>query len=342
MITKHRVALQINLAPFDEQHIKSILPHQLRQLENQVDEVVLTLDVHHSIASRYKASNYQEKLAAMRVYLNSLQKSNKKIKVMEVDYSEETMSLVSQLFFGQSSMPKKAENGSPIYAYLYGIFSTTADYVMHMDSDMLYGGGSQTWIAEAIEMLKDDNSIFICCPLSGPPRFNKTIVNGPHAQPYCDQYIYYFSQVSTRVFLIDKRRFLAADSKIELIPARSFKAVEAFINNNPPYLALEDCLTLMMRKKGLKRVDFLGTGAGLWSLHPVLRSEGFYAALPELIQRVEQGQIPDEQRGHYNIVNAFFDWSDVERRNTFSNKIKKRLRYARDGLKSRLAGIFYN
>src|SRR5258708_3765673 len=40
--------LQINLAPTDLPHLIHILPHQIRQLGAQVDEILLTLDMHQS------------------------------------------------------------------------------------------------------------------------------------------------------------------------------------------------------------------------------------------------------------------------------------------------------
>ena len=40
--------LQINLAPTDLPHLIHILPHQIRQLGGQVDEILLTLDLHQS------------------------------------------------------------------------------------------------------------------------------------------------------------------------------------------------------------------------------------------------------------------------------------------------------
>jgi hypothetical protein len=40
--------LQINLAPTDLPHLIHILPHQIRQFGAQVDEILLTLDLHQS------------------------------------------------------------------------------------------------------------------------------------------------------------------------------------------------------------------------------------------------------------------------------------------------------
>jgi hypothetical protein len=40
--------VQINLAPTDLPHLIHILPHQIRQFGGQVDEILLTVDLHQS------------------------------------------------------------------------------------------------------------------------------------------------------------------------------------------------------------------------------------------------------------------------------------------------------
>jgi hypothetical protein len=48
----------------------------------------------------------------------------------------------------------QAFDGGPFHAYVYGLLKAEADYVVHMDSDMLFGGGSQKWLDEAIGWLE--------------------------------------------------------------------------------------------------------------------------------------------------------------------------------------------
>ena len=69
-----------------------------------------------------------------------------------------------------------------------------------------------------------------------------------------------------------------------------------------PYDLPERLLGEAMARAGLRRVDFLGSPPGMWSLHPPDRSERFYEALPRLIERVEDGHVSDDQRGNYDLV----------------------------------------
>jgi hypothetical protein len=51
----------------------------------------------------------------------------------------------------------------------------------------------------------------------------------------------------------------------------------------------------------------------MWSLHPPYRSETFYTLLPELIARVEAGDVPVAQRGDFDVNDSMIDWSDARR-----------------------------
>jgi len=72
-------------------------------------------------------------------------------------------------------------------------------------------------------------------------------------------------------------------------------------------------LSRAMAEHGLLRIDFLGAAPGMWSLHPPYRSKLFYDSLPRLIQQVETGDIPEAQRGAYDINDSFIDWSSAQR-----------------------------
>ncbi|NJN49735.1 MAG: hypothetical protein HC805_08195 [Alkalinema sp. RL_2_19] len=86
--------------------------------------------------------------------------------------------------------------------------------------------------------------------------------------------------------------------------------LKAKIEGNPPYCLPEDILTRVMEKQGLLRVEFLGAGNGMWSLHPPYRCQEFYDRLPELIERVEKDNIPDGQRGYHDVNESLIDWSE--------------------------------
>ena len=95
-------------------------------------------------------------------------------------------------------------------------------------------------------------------------------------------------------------------------------------------------MSTLMNSKCLHRVDFLGAGGGMWSLHPLYRSPSFYEKLPELIQRVEEGDIPDGQRGDYDLNDSMLDWSDVRKRQTILRRLSRTLGYVMYGIADRV------
>jgi hypothetical protein len=51
----------------------------------------------------------------------------------------------------------------------------------------------------------------------------------------------------------------------------------------------------------------------LWSLHPSLKPPEYLARLPEIIARVEEGDLPPSQLGHYDIVDDVVDQTAARR-----------------------------
>jgi hypothetical protein len=89
----------------------------------------------------------------------------------------------------------------------------------------------------------------------------------------------------------------------------------------------------VMRGKGIVRVDFLGEDPGMWSLHPVWRNEAYYQELPGLIDRVESGDMPEEQLGDYDLVDSLVDSSkeraDLDRIPSRRERVARKLKLAR-------------
>ena len=75
----------------------------------------------------------------------------------------------------------------------------------------------------------------------------------------------------------------------------------------------EAILSFSVWQAGFLRIDFLGQEPGMWSIHPPYRNAIFYERLPLLIQKIEQDEVPDGQRGHYDINDSMVDWSSVRK-----------------------------
>jgi hypothetical protein len=319
------VTLQISLAPTDLPHAVHILPHQLQQWAGQVDEVLLVLDTHQS-RGRF-AEGWEERLPKMRLLIDQCCATYPNTYVREVDYSPEVMAKVGSLFFDQPSVPTKDFRGGPFYSYFFGLYAAKHNYVFHLDSDLIFGGGSKTWITEAVKLLADKNDILTCSPLPGPPTSDGQLkTQTAELEPYTSL-AFRFASLSSRLFLLDRERFISKIQRLRLNPPALSNILKAWVEGNPPYEIPEILFTQAMLEHRLYRVDFLGQEPGMWSIHPPYRSETFYQKLPEIIQLIEAGNVPEGQRGDYDLNDCLIDWSDVrmalEKKYWFRRLIKK-------------------
>jgi hypothetical protein len=315
------VTLQINLAPSDLPTVVHTLPHQLRQLGGQVNDIDLTLDLHRSSRGRF-AEDWEERRPGMNRFLAEVVDQWPSARVCEVDYSEQARAAVNRAFLGGAEVPRKARGGEAMYSYLWGFLEARHDCVLHLDADMMLGGGSQTWVREAVRLLDGREDVVLCSPLAGPPtpdgELPAHVVEGIHrwrgvflGREPDPPLAYRLGHSSTRIWLARRSRFIAAVCPLRLLRSPWRKRARARLDGNPPYENLEETITEAMLRTGRVRIDYLGEAPGMWSLHPLWRSPAFFDALPGLIERVEMGDMPDEQLGDYDVGDSLVDWSSV-------------------------------
>ena len=315
------VTLQVSLAPSDARHASVILPHQLRQWSSQVDRVLLTTDTRRSWG-RY-ASGWERGYESLRSLITKVTSENEKITAVDVDYSGDAQKAVAKQFLNDEVVPLKDSHGAPFYAYLFALHEAQTRYVLHADADILFGGGSQRWIQEAIGMLREDEDVLFSGPFPGPPTEDRSLSVEAAALSQGSQMFgsqctvvneyggaLSFKHMGTRTYLLDMRRFADRIGGIEVLytpPGRMEK-------RSPGPQPVEVCFSGALAKSRLRRLDMLGSDPGMWCLHPPFRGERFYKELPSLVGRVEQGQIPAQQRGDYDVNDSMIDWRDERRR----------------------------
>ncbi len=309
------VTLQINVAPTDLPHAVSILPHQLRQWGPQVQEIIFTLDLHRTARGGRFAEGWEERREPMLQLLADLCGEYPHARVVPVDYTAETAQEVARDFTAGEPVPAKDTKGAPFYPYLHGLYAARNDLIFHLDSDIMFGGSSQTWMAEACALLAEHEDVLACSPLPGPPARDGQLRRQTATPFQHEPGAFRFSTLSSRLFLIDRQRLREHLLPLQLLgPARLISRGKARLHGNPPYRAAELTISDAMHAAGLARVDFLGADPGVWSLHPPFRSPEFYLELPGLLRRIEAGDVPEAQRGDYDINDSMFDWSAARRR----------------------------
>jgi hypothetical protein len=318
----------------DVRHLEHLLPHQIRALSGMVDRFVVTIDTHQSRSGRYRGSNFGANLEKTRQLIREAGRTYPQLQVEDVDYSEATQRAVARYFFGVDSIPVKAWDGGPFYAYFFGLYVAKAQYVLHIDGDLLFGGGSKTWIREAIQCMEQRPDVLVTAPFPGPPRADGRIFGHceqpghAYAPERMDWLAYRHHDLSTRIFLIDLNRFKERLGAFPLYVPDARQRLKSRLLGNPPEVReAEVVLTRTLQSSGLCRVDMLGSSPGLWSLHPPYRSEAFYRRLPELIRAVESADVPEGQRGHYDLNDSMIDWTSAREANRWHRRYLRMIRH---------------
>ena len=317
------VAAQLNIHPNDVDYVPHLLPHQIRAWAPQVDRIHVTLDTHGVAAGHYRAVDLAGRLERMRAVLEELSSGEPKLVVDEIDTGREARREIARAWFDADDMPMKAWNGSPLYAYLFGISRARADFVVHFDGDMFFGGGSRTWVEEALARFRDDERAAFVGPLSGPPREDGALIGQGEGwagsvatRERGPEPAYRFNTVSTRVFMTSLallRERIGGAVPMQRPSTREWLFAK-LLENPTDTIEPERLLSGAMGARGLHRVEMLGTAPGMWSLHPPFRTPEFFERLPELVERVETGDLPDGQRGRYDLGEPVIDWSAARRR----------------------------
>lgn len=305
------VTLQISLAPSDYKHVVHLLDHQIKVFGEQVEEILLTYDTHKS-NGRFSI-NWEENNAKMLDFLKQFCTSNPKIKLINIDYSPAKVKEVANFFFRKNKIPAKDWRGGPFYTYFFGIYEAKCANVFHIDSDIFFGGLSKTWMAEALALYQSDDRILFINPLAGPPTDNGVLYHQNYSNYRNLPTHYCFTTMSTRLYLVNKTRLTAKPIK-NILTLKPRELIRAIIRKNPYYKLPEEFLSAYMQKHKFVRIDFKGENNGLWSLHPPYRTPNFYDELPALIDKIEKNNVPDAQKGHYDIVDELFDWSEARKK----------------------------
>jgi hypothetical protein len=309
------VTLQINVAPTDFPHARYTLAHQLGVWGGQVQEILFTYDLHRTERGGRFGEGWQERRGPMEELLASLCARHPHARVAEVDYSPAAAAAVAETFTGGRPVPPKDTKGAPYYPYFAGLHEARFDLIVHMDSDVMFGGASQTWVGEGCELLARDAAVLACGPLPGPPASDGRLRRQSGETYPLDSPAYSFDSLSSRIFMIDRSRLVERVCPIPLLgPVRPVAAAKARLHGNPPYRAAELAIGDAMVAAGMRRVDFLGRDPGIWSVHPPYRSDEFYAALPAIIAQIEAGTVSDDQLGDYELSDGMFDWTAARRR----------------------------
>jgi hypothetical protein len=222
--------------------------------------------------------------------------------IVPIDYAPHHRRRLYGKYFAIPVRQTHSNGGYPILGSMAAIEESRADFLVHFDSDMLlYQEPGFSWIDQGIRLLRENPDLLAVLPRSGPPhrdgRLRQQEETGEAFEPD-PRGIYCFKTFTSRVFLIERRRF------DRLLPLRPRLPVVELLRN---YLTgrntmpeWEIMIGYRLQETAFVRADLTSTQA--WTLHPDERGERFEAALPGVIARIETGDFPPGQGGYYDLL----------------------------------------
>lgn len=310
-MNKYKISLQINVSAADLKVCNKLLERQITFWYDELDEIVISIESKKSFGkfARDFDKNKNDLVALIDRYIHTYLKVSRHF----IDYSQERKLFLSDLFFGSQWIPDKDYRGCAFYSYLDGLAACKNKYVIHIDSDMLIGGNPNSWLQDAVDLLNSEAKYLVVNPLPGPPSSDFEIKQ--KYQKKIGKYKFLFNKLSTRIFLIDMEKLLPNKLALKKVPF-SLRNLKWCVKNNYRwgYMALEDLFADMMQKKLLFRVDTLGENDTntAFTLHPLVKPDHYIKAIPDLLKKIDTDDIPDSQRGYYNINDDFFDFKKTK------------------------------
>lgn len=319
--------MQISTAPTDNRLLRHIVPHQIKVLKDQVSEILIIGDIRPG-KGRFNFDDAA--IHEFRNILESFTNLSPKAKVLYVDYSPSVRENVAKELWGLADLPIKDYRGGPFYSYLFGIHQASESYVLHLDSDIILGGDADSWCAEAVDLYEMDPHIAAILPYSGPPNINGRIPDHYRlrASPYPHYSNTYKSEsFTTRVFFVSKKRLSLILKQTQIKRPNLLRSLLGLWHQNPLVQTPEQLITTFLNNEKHFRVDFPGSKAPFWTLHPPFRSQEFYNRLEGIIDAVENDQIPTQQRGNHDLNEGFINWDEAIEELPFYRRKKARDRF---------------
>ncbi|MEB3342148.1 hypothetical protein [Okeania sp.] len=236
-------------------------------------------------------------------------------KVVEIKYDETYQKEMYQKHFGSRIKPTHNYKGYPILGSIFHLESVPGDYVLHYDSDMLlHQQPDYSWVDEGMKLMEKYPEIMAIRPLTGPPTEDGSIYQRHEYLKSDAGEFYQFKFFSSRVYLINRKRF----DKLLPLPIlwRSYK--NKFLNQLPLNLKTPlnyytnkgklDSWEVMVSMQ-LERTDYVRatmSSPKAWTIHPKDRSPEYIRSLPNIIEKIEQGWYPPEQAGHYDFISEYW------------------------------------
>ena len=300
---ENKIQTFIFSARSDALFIGNTLPPLINFLKKADSKITLILDtrapsgVLGSALTQSKLNDITDSIKNLQSFLN--------FNFETATYSLQSIRSKNRIQFNYPHKETHCFRGYPIYGSFKQFFDNDADYILHLDCDMIfYESPEYSWINEGIKIMEQNEDILCVLPRGGPPTKDRSLHQG--TTPYQvdgKRGLYLFKNFTSHHYLIHRERFLS------LLPLKPLwlswrEPIKSRLFGNGKMLCWEAMVEHALQKSDMWRADLMTDKA--WSLHPGDRSEEFYQLLPQVIDSVNRNEFPEEQRGHFDL--RLSDW----------------------------------
>ena len=298
-----QVQTYIFTARSDALFIESSIPSLIKISEKINSEITLILDtsdptgVLGTTLRQSELSEISSKIEKLQSFLN--------FDFVTTAYDSQSIRSKNRIQFNYPHKETHCFRGYPIYGSFKQFFDTDADYILHLDCDMIFHEAPGfSWIKEGIRVMEENEDILCVLPRGGPSTKDKSLHQGTN-EYHVDENrgLYLFKNFTSRHYLIHKERFLS------LLPLKPLwlswrDPIKSRLFGNGKMLCWEAMVEYALERSHMWRADLISDQA--WSLHPTDRSEKFYQLRPKIIKSVNLNEFPEKQRGHFDL--KLNDW----------------------------------
>ncbi|MGB3509382.1 MAG: hypothetical protein WBA93_09090 [Microcoleaceae cyanobacterium] len=293
----------------DIPYMMHTIPHLVRMSNFPFTEVVLAIDTAPLSGDKVMRPGIGT-ISQLRDYCNKLINDGVVNRVVDFNYSQAYREKVYQKHFGSAIRNTHNYKGYPILGTIFHIELTQSEYMLHYDNDMLlYQKPDYSWIDEGVKLMQEHPEIIAVRPLTGPPMKDGTFYQQTPDGTNQTRGFYKFKFLSSRVYLINRKRF---DKLLPLrILWRSYRrkymnylplGMKTLLNNITGKGKLGSWEVMVSNKlETTEYVRAVMDSPNAWTIHPKDRSQEFFGALPKIIEKIELGEYPPEQAGHYDL-----------------------------------------
>jgi hypothetical protein len=306
MSSNDGVSLSILVARTDVSFLRRTVPHIVKSSAYPFKERALVVDtapLSPEYASRPHVGSRQE----LDEICNDLVADGWIDRLHYIDYARSEVDRICSTYFNRRVRETHDFRGYPIYGSLWSLEAEPTDLVVHFDSDMLlHQAPGRSWIDEAVDVLKRRSDIVFVAPLSGPPRPDGKLFQVSTAYEFDSDGFNKFKFFTSRKYLVDRRKLRSMGLRPRWISRK--RRLASLWTGVSALWSFEMMASDQLERLGLWRADLSDPRA--WTLHTPDHGPEFLRRLPEIVSKVESGNFPFEQAGHYDLKLELWRESD--------------------------------